>query len=76
MGYDKYGLDWSVRGNKKPKKDTPEHPLLQGIGRGWSKKSTAVPVEEVELPAPAATTQPEKKNIRITNAKFIPDADY
>ncbi|HEX2956755.1 MAG TPA: hypothetical protein VHO70_07980 [Chitinispirillaceae bacterium] len=54
MGYDKFGIDWSVYGNKTPQRENSGNPMQDSIGKGWSQSNVA-PVGESDVqesPAP------------------------
>jgi peptidoglycan hydrolase-like protein with peptidoglycan-binding domain len=75
MGYDKFNIDWSVFGTDKPKAETSGNPMQGSIGKGWGPKEAAAPVEDSDSADSETETSSTTKSVRITSAKFLPDAE-
>ncbi|MBN1600622.1 MAG: hypothetical protein JW915_03385 [Chitinispirillaceae bacterium] len=70
MGYDKFGLDWSVWGSKSSSGGSSSNPHLDGIGSGWSSTPNQKTVEDED---PEEAPVSVSSSVRLRNAKFLPD---
>jgi hypothetical protein len=70
MGYDKYGLDWSLWGNTPKKYEKKSFDPSATIGSGWANPPKNLSADDDNADP---VSQPQPLTCTLSNARFLPD---